>query len=137
MVDQITSAVSLSTFDFLFPDVGENIEIAESVNIPLPELPSLSINDEFLGLNSSVSPVRNFNESIPLNPPRQPQHHPLFSVDTSYYEMQHLRAQYQDLERRVDCLNQNLQCVQDEYECPSLFVFYQPTDHCRIKATRR
>ena len=114
MVDHIESAVSLSTFNFLFPDAGETLENAAPVEIPLPEFPNINIDNDFLGLCDSSNPTRNRRQDLHVNPLPQPKSRPFDLEYGSYYEMQHLKAQYQNLEKYVECLNQNLQCVQDE-----------------------
>ncbi len=115
MVDQIESAVSLSTFNFLFSDPGENFETAEPVEMALPELPTMDIQNEYLAFCDSHTSTKNLRKHLHLDPALQPSHRPLNSDDGSYYEMQHLKAQYQNLEKHLDCLSQTLQSVQDEY----------------------
>ena len=59
MIDYIESAVSLSTFNFLFSDGGETLENVVSMEIPLSEFLNINIDNDFLGLCDSSNPIRN------------------------------------------------------------------------------
>ena len=115
MANHDESATAISTFDFLFSDLEQDIETRETAQIAVPELPSIHFDDELGPMNDCIGlDGSSYYENKSGSSLQSHYFNSISAEESSHCEIQLLLAQCQDFERRIERVNHHLQYMQHE-----------------------